>query len=82
MPPTVPDLAAEARQHRRLALAKLVPIFAAAFYVLLLAWNAATLQTNLSVLFGHDQRHGGYNPMEPSRPIADRRTAAVAAEAR
>jgi hypothetical protein len=78
MPTTSPDLAAGARQQYRLTLAKLASIVAAAFYVLLLAWNAAALQTNLGLLFGHDQRRGEYNPMEPSHPIAARSAAAEA----
>jgi hypothetical protein len=75
MPTTLPDLAAGARRQRRLTLAKLAVIAVAAFYALLLAWNAARLETNLSLLFGHDQRRGEYNPMEPSHPIAARRAA-------
>jgi len=77
MPTTLPNLAAGARQQHRLTLARLAAIVAVAFYVLLLAWNAATLQTNLSLLFGHDQRRGEYNPMEPSHPIGARPAAAA-----
>jgi hypothetical protein len=80
MPTTLPDTSARARQHHRLTLARLAPIIAVAFYVALLAWNAAALQTNLSLLFGRDQHRGEYNPMEPSHPIASR--PAVAAKAR
>jgi hypothetical protein len=79
MPTTLPDLAAEARQQHRLLLGRLAPVVAAAFFVLLLAWNAAALQTNISLLFGHDQRRGEYNPMEPSHPIAARPAAATTA---
>jgi hypothetical protein len=76
MPTTLPDLAARARRQRRLLLAELAPVVAAIFYVLLLAWSMATLERNFSLLFGHDPRQGEYNPMEPSRPIAERRAAA------
>jgi hypothetical protein len=76
MPTMLPDIAARARNRRHLKFVKLTSIVLAAFYVLLLAWNAATLETNLSLLFGHDQRRGEYNPMEPSHPIAARRAAA------
>jgi hypothetical protein len=75
MPTTLPDLAARARRQRRLLLAELAPVVAAIVYVLLLAWSMATLERNFSLLFGHDLRQGEYNPMEPSRPIAERRAA-------
>jgi hypothetical protein len=42
------------------------------FYLSLLARNMATLEANFSLLFGHDQRQGEYNPMEPARTIAAR----------
>ena len=76
MPTTLPDPAAAARQQRRLTSARLTPIVAVALYVLFLAWNAAALETNLSLLFGHDQSRGEYNPMEPSHPIAPQPAAA------
>jgi hypothetical protein len=76
MPTTLPDRAARARHQRRLLLAEVAPLAAAIFYLLLLAWNMATLETNFSLLFGRDQRQGEYNPMEPSHPIAGRRAAA------
>jgi hypothetical protein len=76
MPTTLPDTAAQVRHRRRPTLAKLTPFVAAVFYLLLLAWNAATLEANFSMLFWPDQRNGEYNPMEPSHPIAGRRAAA------
>jgi hypothetical protein len=79
MPTTLPDLAARARRQRRLLLAELAPVVVAVFYVLLLAWSAAALERNFSLLFGPDLRQGEYNPMEPSRPIAERRAAAQGA---
>jgi hypothetical protein len=79
MPTTLPDMAVAARQRRSPTFARLAPIVAVAIYALLLAWNAATLQTNLSLLFGHDQRRGEYNPMEPSHPIAARPATAMQA---
>lgn len=78
MPTTLPDMASVARHHRRLALAKLAPIVVAAFYLLLLAWSALTLEANSSLLFGDHHRQGEYSPMEPNHPIADPRMAAVA----
>jgi hypothetical protein len=66
MPTTLPDMAARARHRRRLLFAELTPIVVAIFYVLLLAWTVATLETNFSMPFGPDQRPGDYNPMEPS----------------
>lgn len=79
MPTTLPDGAARDRNQRRRLLAELVPIAVAAFYLLLLAWSAAGLATEIGVLFEPDQRqgaHGGayggeYNPMEPVRRTAD-----------
>jgi hypothetical protein len=66
MPTTLPDMAARARHRRRLLFAELTPIVVTIFYVLLLAWNMATLETNFSMPLGPDQRPGDYNPMEPS----------------
>jgi hypothetical protein len=79
MPTTLPDLTARARRQRGLLLAELAPVVAAIFYVLLLAWSMTTLERNFSLLFAHDLRQGEYNPMEPSRPIAERRAAAQGA---
>jgi hypothetical protein len=71
MPTTLPVVAAAARQRRSLIFAKLTSIAIVTVYLLLLAWSVATLAANISVLFGHDQRPGVYNPMEPARrPIA------------
>jgi threonine/homoserine/homoserine lactone efflux protein len=70
MPTTLPTMTAAARQRRAPAFAKLGSIVMVAVYLLLLAWSVATLATNISVLFGHDQRQGEYNPMEPGRPTA------------
>jgi hypothetical protein len=66
MPTTLPDRAARARYQRRLLFAKLTPIVAAIFYLLLLVWNMASLETNFSTPFEPDRRQGEYNPMEPS----------------
>ena len=56
MPTTLPDLAARARRQRRLLLAELASVVAAIFYVLLLAWSMAALETNFST------------PFEPAQP--------------
>jgi hypothetical protein len=66
MPTTVPDKAARARRQRRLLLADVTPIAAAILYLLLLAWNLATLGPNFSSSFAPAWRPGEYNPMEPS----------------
>ena len=76
MPTMLPDMAARARHHHHLTLARLTPIVVAVFYLLLLAWNAATLEASFNLLFGHHQLRGEYTPMEPS-PIAERRATAV-----
>jgi hypothetical protein len=62
-------VAAAARRRRSLTFAKLTSILTVTVYLLLLAWSVASLATNISVLFGDDQRRGAYNPMEPGRPI-------------
>jgi len=72
MPTTLPDNAARAARHHRPLFAELTSIAVAIFYLLLLAWNVASLETSFSLLFGHDQRPGEYNPMEPSHPSAER----------
>jgi hypothetical protein len=76
MPTTLPDNAARAARHHRPLFAELTSIAVAIFYLLLLAWNMASLETSFSLLFGHDQRpgeyEGEYNPMEPSHPSAER----------
>ena len=76
MPTTLPDttlLAARARQQRRRLLAELIPVAVVIVYVLLLAWNWATLAVNFSDLFERverqDQRSGEYNPMEPGHGV-------------
>jgi len=71
MPTTLPNTATQAGRRRRPLLAELAAIVVVLFYLLLLAWNMATLEANFSLLFGHDQRQGEYNPMEPGRPIAE-----------
>ncbi|HEY2230264.1 MAG TPA: hypothetical protein VGI22_21490 [Xanthobacteraceae bacterium] len=43
------------------------PIVAAILYLLLLAWNVASLAAAIDGPFGRDQSPGAYNPMEPSR---------------
>ena len=68
MPTMLPVTAAAARQRRPLAFAKLTTVVVATVYLLLLGWSVATLAANISVLFGHDQRQGEYNPIELSRP--------------
>jgi hypothetical protein len=45
---------------------------AALLYLLLLAWNMATLEANVSVLFGRDPSPGEYNPLEPGHRTAAR----------
>ena len=76
MPTTLPNTTAPARRPRRPMLAELASIALVLFYLLLLAWNMATLEANFSLPFGHDQRQGEYNPMEPSHLIAGRGAAA------
>ena len=65
MPTILPDLATRVRHQRRLLFAERVPIVAAAFYLLLLAWTMATLEANFSRPFEPAHRPGDYNPMEP-----------------
>ena len=65
MPTTLPDRAARTRHQRRLPFAELASIMVAMLYVGLLAWNMATLETNLRMFPGPEQRQGDYNPMEP-----------------
>jgi hypothetical protein len=60
-------------------LAELLPLVAAIVYLAVLGWDMAELATSFSLLFGHDQRQGAYNPMEPSHPIAGRRAVAPGA---
>jgi hypothetical protein len=72
MPTTLPNTTAPARRPRRPLFAELASIALVLFYLSLLAWNMATLEANFSLLFGHDQRQGEYNPMEPARVIAAR----------
>jgi hypothetical protein len=71
MPTTLPDNAARAARHHRPPFAEITSVAVAVFYLLLLAWNMASLETSFSLLFGHDQRQGQYsgeyNPMELSR---------------
>jgi hypothetical protein len=76
MPTTLPDTAARARPQRPRVRAELVPLVAAIVYLAVLGWDMAELGTSFSLLFGHDQRQGEYNPMEPGHPIAERRAAA------
>ena len=71
MPTALPDNAARAARHHRPLFAELTSIAVAIFYLLLLAWNMASLETSFSLLFGHDQRQGEYNPMEPGHLIAE-----------
>jgi hypothetical protein len=79
MPTTLPNTTAPARRPRRPLLAELASIALVLFYLSLLAWNMATLEAKFSLLFGHDQRQGEYNPMEPGHPIAGRGAAALGA---
>ncbi len=76
MPTTLPNTPAQARRPGRPLFAELAAIGVVLFYLSLLAWNMATLETNFSLLFGHDQRQGEYNPMEPANPTAGRGAAA------
>ena len=76
MPTTLPDTAARARPQRRRLRAELVQLVAAIVYLAVLGWDIAKLEANFSLLFGHDQRQGEYNPMEPGHPIGERRAAA------
>jgi hypothetical protein len=46
-------------------------IAAALLYLLLLAWNVASLAAVVGGSFGRDQSVGAYNPMEPSHRPAD-----------
>jgi hypothetical protein len=72
MPTTLPDAAARARRQRPRLRSELVPLVAAIVYLAVLGGDVAKLATSVSLLFGHDQRQGEYNPMEPSHPIAAR----------
>ena len=72
MPTTLPNTTAQARRPGRPLFAELAAIGVVLFYLSLLAWNMVTLEANFSLLFGHDQRQGEYNPMEPSHLIAER----------
>jgi hypothetical protein len=76
MPTTLPHTTAPARRPNRPLFGELAAIGVVLFYLSLLAWNMATLEANFSLLFGHDQRPGAYNPMEPTRLIADQGAAA------
>ncbi|HWF94092.1 MAG TPA: hypothetical protein VG291_03955 [Xanthobacteraceae bacterium] len=83
MPTTLPDSPSRAARRRRPLLAELASIAVAIFYLLLLAWNMASLETSFSLRLGHDQRQGEhnreYNPMEPDHPTSERRAAAQGA---
>jgi hypothetical protein len=63
MPTAIPDRAERSRDRRRQLFVELTPFVAVMLYLLLLAWNLATFETNFSA--GRDHRPGGYNPMEP-----------------
>jgi hypothetical protein len=76
LPTRLPHRAARAGHHHPPLIAELASIAVAIVYLLLLAWNVASLETSVDSLFGHDLRQGAYNPMEPSHPIAARRMAA------
>ena len=65
MPTRLPDRTARARARRRHLLDELTPVVAVMLYLLLLAWNLATFETNYS-----GQRAGGCNPMEPGHRTA------------
>jgi hypothetical protein len=79
MPTTLPNMTARAERYHRPLFAQLASIAVAILYLLLLAWNMASIETSFTLLFGHDLRQGEYNPMEPSHPIAERRAAAQGA---
>jgi hypothetical protein len=79
MPTTLPDKATRARPRQRRLRAELAPLVAALVYLAVLGWNMAELATSFSLLVGHDQHQGEYNPMEPGPPIAGRRAAAPGA---
>ncbi len=79
MPTTLPNTTAQARRPGRPLLAELAAIAVVLLYLALLAWNMATLEANFSLLFGHDQRQGEYNPMEPGHLMAARGAAAQGA---
>ncbi len=81
MPTTLPDSSSRAARRRRPLLAWLASIAVAIFYLMLLAWNMASLETSFSLLFGQHQgeRSGEYNPMEPGHPPSERRAAAQGA---
>jgi hypothetical protein len=76
MPTTLPDSAARAQRPHRRWRAELVPLVAAIVYVAVLGWQMAALEASFSQPWGHDQRQGEYNPMEPTHPIAARPAAA------
>jgi hypothetical protein len=77
MPTTLPTrLPHMAGQQQRPLIAEIASIAVAVLYLLLLAWNVASLETSVDLLFGHDLRQDAYNPMEPSHPVAARRRVA------
>jgi hypothetical protein len=76
MPTRLPHTAAPAGQHQRPLIAEVASIAVTLLYLLLLAWNVASLATSVDLLFGHNLRQDAYNPMEPGHPIAGRRMAA------
>jgi hypothetical protein len=73
MPTTLPDVAARERRQRRRLFAELVPIALAIFYLVLLAWSAVGLATDVGVLFAptEPQANPTYSPMEPAGRTAD-----------
>ena len=75
LPTRRPHPVARAGQRRERLFAELAFVAAAMLYLLLLAWNMASLETSFNLLPGYELR-GGYNPMEPTHPRAGRRAAA------
>ncbi len=73
LPTRLPHAAARAGQQHRPLIAELASVAVAILYLLLLAWNVASLATSVDLLFEHDLRQDAYNPMEPGHPIPARR---------
>jgi hypothetical protein len=76
MPTELPDRIARARRgpglgFGRSPFADAAPIVAALLYLLLLAWNIASLAAVIDEAFERDRSPSAYNPMEPSHRPAD-----------
>jgi hypothetical protein len=71
MPTELPDMTARVRPGHgfgigRRPLGEAASIVAVLLYLLLLAWNIASLAAAMDGPFGRDRNPGAYNPMEPN----------------